>query len=113
MTSHSAALAARLDVPTRLPDTAPPGLSRALLERGERSFTAAVCKGFEVREIWRGHGTASHNYQTFDAEALAPKLDDVGFRGTDFGICRGGPLLWRWNGGVVCVLPHVGMSSMR
>jgi hypothetical protein len=85
-----AALGTRRDVPRRVAETAPAELSRALLERSARSFSAAVCNGFEVTEIWQGHGTASHSYQTFDAAAVAPKLDDVGFRGTDFGICRDG-----------------------
>lgn len=76
--------------PSRVPDAVPPELSRPLLERARRSFTCAVYNGFEVHEEWRGHGTATHVYQTFDGEPMAPTLDDVGFRGTDFGVCRDG-----------------------
>ncbi len=76
--------------PSRVADVVPPELNRSLLERARRSFTCAVFNGFEVHERWRGHGTTTHVYQTFDAEAMAPTLDDVGFRGTDFGVCREG-----------------------
>lgn len=85
-----AAASANLNVARRTHRSVPPELNRALLGRTHRSFTCAVCKGFEVHEEWRGHGTATHVYQTFDAETVAPKLDDVGFRGTDFGVCRDG-----------------------
>lgn len=71
---------------TALPD----GLSRALLNRTSRSFTTAACNGLEVRETWHGHGSATHSYKTFDGEPLPPKLDDVGFRETNFGVCRDG-----------------------
>ncbi|MBE1552929.1 superfamily II DNA or RNA helicase [Mycobacterium sp. OAS707] len=85
-----AAVSANLDGGRRTHRSVPGELNRALLGRANRSFTCAVYNGFEVREEWRGHGTATHVYQTFDAETVAPKLDDVGFRGTDFGVCRDG-----------------------
>lgn len=80
------------------PDTAatlhlpvlPDDLGRALLSRATRSFTAGVCNGLEITEIWHGHGRATHTYKAFDGEALFPKLDDVGFRERDFGVCRDG-----------------------
>ncbi|OBA90701.1 helicase [Mycolicibacterium mucogenicum] len=68
----------------------PDGLSRALLSRTSRSFTTAACNGLEVRETWHGHGSATHSYKTFDGEPLPPKLDDMGFRETNFGVCRDG-----------------------
>ena len=70
----------------------PSELSRALVERTERSFTTVVCNGFEIRETWQGHGVATHTYRTFDGTPLAPKLDDVHFRENDFGVCRDGHL---------------------
>ncbi|MBU8827083.1 DEAD/DEAH box helicase [Mycolicibacterium goodii] len=68
----------------------PSELSAALLARAERSFTTALWTGLEVTETWRGHGTATHTYRTFDGEPVYPKLDDIGIRGTDFGVCRDG-----------------------
>jgi superfamily II DNA or RNA helicase len=85
-----AALGARPDLSVRLPGSVPAELSSALLAATSRSFSTAVCNGFEVTETWRGHGTASHEYLTFDGLTVAPKLDDVGFRGNDFGVCREG-----------------------
>lgn len=85
-----AAVNANLDGARRTYRPVPRDLTRALLGRTHRSFTCAVCNGFEVYEEWRGHGTATHVYQTFDAVTVAPKLADMGFRGTDFGVCRDG-----------------------
>ncbi|MFL0287815.1 DEAD/DEAH box helicase [Mycobacterium sp. SMC-21] len=68
----------------------PVGLGRALLSRASRSFTTAACNGLEIREAWHGHGSATHAYKIFDGEPLPPKLDDIGFRETDFGVCRDG-----------------------
>lgn len=68
----------------------PAGLNSALLDRAKRSFTAALRNGFEVTETWRGHGTANHEYRTFDGKPLAPKLDDLGTNDADFGVCRDG-----------------------
>ncbi|MGB5796479.1 MAG: SNF2-related protein [Mycolicibacter algericus] len=72
------------------PDPLPIALSAVLLERTARSFTAMVCNGFEVHEMWSGHGTALHQYRTFDGRSMAPTLDDVGIRAVDFGVCRDG-----------------------
>jgi hypothetical protein len=92
-----AALGARRDrPPSELPDLVPAELNRALLHLTERSFTTAVCNGFEVREAWRGHGKATHQYRTFDGAAVAPKLDDLRRRDSRF----------------VRILPHLGMQSM-
>jgi superfamily II DNA or RNA helicase len=84
-----AALNVRRDAAPRIPSV-PAQLGQTLLERARRSFTHAVCKGFEVTETWRGHGTAVHKYQTFDGEPFMPTLDDVGFPESDFGVCRDG-----------------------
>lgn len=73
-----------------LPGRLPAELNRALLERTARSFTAVVRNGFEIHEIWRGHGTATHEYRTFDGRPTAPTLDDIGAREVDFGVCRDG-----------------------
>ena len=76
----------RKDVPTALP----PALAHALLERSSQPFTTAALGGFEVHETWVGHGTAEHRYEAFDAQPLAPYLDDTGARSDDFGVCRDG-----------------------
>ena len=76
--------------PTQLPGLLPAELNHALLEHAQRPFTAIVANGFEIRETWRGHGTAIHQYRTFDGTPIAPKLDDVGIRETNFGVCRDG-----------------------
>lgn len=68
----------------------PPQLAAALLERTRRPFTAALCNGLEVTEIWQGHGLATHTYQTFDGEPVTPRADDIGLRQSDFGVCRDG-----------------------
>ncbi len=68
----------------------PAELSRALLTRTERPFTATVLNGFEVSETWHGHGTATHTYRTFDGQPRSPKLDDLGVPASDFGVCRDG-----------------------
>lgn len=68
----------------------PPQLAAALLHRTQRTFTAALCNGLEVAETWQGHGTAEHTYRVFDGEPLAPKVDDIGVRQSDFGVCRNG-----------------------
>lgn len=68
----------------------PSELSRHLLNQATRTFTTALCNGLEIVETWRGHGSATHTYRTFDGEPLLPKLDDVGFRERDFGVCRDG-----------------------
>lgn len=68
----------------------PSGLSGRLLDQATRSFTTALCNGLEIVETWKGHGRATHTYRTFDGEPMLPKLDDVGFRERDFGVCRDG-----------------------
>lgn len=68
----------------------PSDIGRHLLERSRRAFTSVICRGFEVHETWRGHGTATHVYRTFDGVPVAPKLDDIKFRLNDFGVCRDG-----------------------
>ncbi|MGY4867316.1 helicase-related protein [Mycolicibacterium elephantis] len=68
----------------------PVDLTHHLLTRAMRPFTAAVQNGLEVTETWRGHGTATHIYQTFDGQPLSPVLDDTGARQSDFGVCRDG-----------------------
>lgn len=73
----------------RLPPL-PNDLKEAFLHRAQRSFTDLLCNGFEVTETWRGHHTATHTYRSFDGEAVFPKLDDIGIRQTDFGVCRDG-----------------------
>lgn len=65
-------------------------LASALTANASRSFTAALCNGLEVTETWQGHGTATHTYQTFDGSPLAPRVDDLGVRQSDFGVCRDG-----------------------
>lgn len=65
-------------------------LSRALLDQTTRSFTTVVQTGFEVCETWRGHGTATHQYQTFDGRPTTPLLDDIAAPGANFGVCRDG-----------------------
>lgn len=74
----------------RVVNVMPTELGRALLERTEQSFTAVVRTGFEIRETWRGHGTATHKYRVFEGSPVAPMLHDVGFRHNDFGVCRDG-----------------------
>jgi superfamily II DNA or RNA helicase len=76
--------------PTPLPGLLPAELNRALLEHAQRSFTAIVANGLEIHETWRGHGTATHHYRIFDGIPIAPKLDDVGVRETNFGVCGHG-----------------------
>lgn len=71
-------------------DHVPTQLTQSLLERASRPFSTLVTNGFEIRETWRGHGTAKHDYRTFDGLPIAPKLDDIGLRDSDFGICRDG-----------------------
>ncbi|WP_299557860.1 SNF2-related protein [uncultured Mycolicibacterium sp.] len=71
---------------TPLPDR----LASDLLRRATRSFTAAIRTGLEVTETWRGHGTATHVYRTFDGHPLPPELDDINVRREDFGVCRDG-----------------------
>nr|WP_269770360.1 helicase-related protein [Mycobacterium dioxanotrophicus] len=68
----------------------PDELNRALLSRAARPFTTAVIRGLEITEVWQGHGRATHVYKTFDGEPLLPKLDDIGFREKNFGVCRDG-----------------------
>jgi hypothetical protein len=68
----------------------PTELSRALLEKTNRSFNASVRNGFDVHETWQGHGTATHEYRSFDGQPIAPMLDDVGSRESNFGVCRDG-----------------------
>ena len=68
----------------------PASLNAALLDQTERSFTAALRNGFEVTETWRGHGTATYTYRTFNGRPLAPALDDLGIREANFGVCRDG-----------------------
>ncbi|OBK27430.1 helicase [Mycobacterium asiaticum] len=70
--------------------TMPTDIARQLLERVSGEFTAAVSTGFDVREAWRGHGTAVHEYRTFNGRPVPPKLDDIRFRLNDFGVCRDG-----------------------
>ncbi|MCV7281671.1 DEAD/DEAH box helicase family protein [Mycolicibacterium flavescens] len=69
---------------------APPGLTRSVLARATRPFTAALRNGLEVREVWHGYGTATHIYRTFDGQPMSPLLDDTGTRSSDFGVCRDG-----------------------
>lgn len=64
----------------------PTGLSTALLTKTSRPFTASLRNGLEVKENWRGHGTAVHTYRTFDGQPLSP----LGSPETDFGVCRDG-----------------------
>jgi superfamily II DNA or RNA helicase len=68
----------------------PKELAAALLAKTSRTFTAALRNGLEVTETWRGYGTATHTYQTFDGWPLAPRVDDIGSRQSDFGVCRDG-----------------------
>lgn len=71
-------------------DTMPTELGRALLARIQLMFTSVVRNGFEVHETWRGHGTATHTYCTFDGYPVAPVFDDIAGRQIDFGVCRDG-----------------------
>ncbi|WP_396925835.1 SNF2-related protein [Mycolicibacterium sp.] len=68
----------------------PSELASDLIGQSTRNFTAALCNGLEVAEIWQGHGTATHVYQTFDGSPLAPQVNDLGIRQSDFGVCRDG-----------------------
>ncbi|MCV7261134.1 helicase-related protein [Mycobacterium shimoidei] len=68
----------------------PTGLSRALLKRTNRTFSAVVRSGFEIHEKWQGHGAATHQYRVFDGQPIAPMLDDLHTRETNFGVCRDG-----------------------
>ncbi|BBZ79495.1 hypothetical protein MANY_48320 [Mycolicibacterium anyangense] len=68
----------------------PVGLGHALLEKTDRSFTAALRGGLEITETWSGHGTATHTYQTFDGIPLAPIMSHTGSRHSNFGVCRDG-----------------------
>ena len=68
----------------------PAALGRLVLERSLRSFTSVIATGFEVTELWKGHGTATHRYETFDGQPLAPRLSDLGESADDFGVCRDG-----------------------
>ncbi|CAM2951633.1 helicase [Mycobacterium intermedium] len=68
----------------------PTELGRALLARIQPMFTAVVQNGFEVHETWHGHGTATHTYRMFDGHPVAPMLDDIAERQSDFGVCRDG-----------------------
>lgn len=92
--ADSASLAAlggpRSPVPTQLPNLLPAGLNEDVLARAQRSFTSAVRNGFEIHEIWRGHGTATHRYRTFDGEPIPPVLDDLDGPAANFGVCRDG-----------------------
>lgn len=71
---------------TRLPDV----LKQTFLSQAQRPFTDLLCNGFEVTETWQGHSRAVHKYRSFDGEPVFPKLDDIGIRETDFGVCRDG-----------------------
>ncbi|OBI89890.1 DEAD/DEAH box helicase [Mycobacterium asiaticum] len=71
-------------------NTMPTELGRALLARIQPKFTSVVRNGFEVHETWRGHGTVTHTYRTFDGYPVAPVLDDIAGRQGDFGVCRDG-----------------------
>lgn len=68
----------------------PTGLSIALLEKFNRGFNAFVRNGFEIRETWRGHGTGTHRYRSFDGQPLAPLVDGAGQLKSNFGVCRDG-----------------------
>ena len=85
------ALGGRAGIPNaRIAKPMPTELSRALLEKTNRSFNASVRNGFDVHETWQGHGTATHQYQAFDGRPVAPMLDDAGRTETNFGVCRDG-----------------------
>ena len=85
------ALGGQVGIPNaRIAKPMPTELSRALLEKTNRSFNASVRNGFDVHETWQGHGTATHQYQAFDGRPVAPMLDDVGRTETNFGVCRDG-----------------------
>lgn len=73
----------------RLPPL-PDELKKAFLHQAQRPFTDLLYNGFEVTETWQGHSRATHTYRSFDGEVVFPKLDDSGFRETDFGVCRDG-----------------------
>ncbi|BBY73599.1 hypothetical protein MPRF_04980 [Mycolicibacterium parafortuitum] len=64
----------------------PTELSSALLAKAKRPFTASLRNGLEVKEMWRGHGTAVHTYRTFDGKPRSP----LGLPDNDFGVCRDG-----------------------
>ncbi|GAY16430.1 SNF2-related protein [Mycobacterium sp. shizuoka-1] len=68
----------------------PSALAAALVTKSNRSFTAAMRNGLAVSETWHGHGIATHTYQTFDGFPLAPQVDDLGIRQSNFGVCRDG-----------------------
>jgi superfamily II DNA or RNA helicase len=76
--------------PARLPALLPTALSRALLQRTARSVTTLLRNGLEVREVWRGYGTATHQYRAFNGEPVAPTPRGADEPATDFGICRDG-----------------------
>ena len=89
-TESLAALGISPDNRATSPEPVPRDLAKDLLNRTTRSFTAAIRNGLEVTETWRGHGTATHVYRTFDGQPLGPNLDDIGARHSDFGVCRDG-----------------------
>ncbi|MGD9512519.1 SNF2-related protein [Mycolicibacterium sp.] len=64
----------------------PTELSAALLTKARRPFTASLRNGLEVKENWRGHGTGTFSYRTFDGKPRSP----LGLPDTDFGVCRDG-----------------------
>ncbi|AHH17046.1 Superfamily II DNA/RNA helicases, SNF2 family [Nocardia nova SH22a] len=65
-------------------------LADALLTATSRPFTHVVRHGFEVVEVWRGHGTATHTYSTFDGRPSLPAVGNSEIRESDFGVCRDG-----------------------
>jgi superfamily II DNA or RNA helicase len=71
-------------------EVVPSSLAERLLALAQRPFTTMVRNGFEVTEVWSGHGTAQHEYQAYDGNPIAPTLDDLGTPAADFGICRDG-----------------------
>lgn len=71
---------------TPIPDL----LGRSLLATANRPFTDVLCNGFEVTETWKGHGTATHTYRTFDGRSVCPPLDDSRSREADFDVCSVG-----------------------
>jgi superfamily II DNA or RNA helicase len=86
-------VALNINLPKKRPqavDRVPAELGRALIERASRPFSTMVANGFEIREKWRGHGTATHEYRTWDGLPIAPTLDDTELRDNDFGVCRDG-----------------------
>ncbi|MDN2495141.1 ATP-dependent helicase [Nocardia nova] len=65
-------------------------LSNALLTAASRPFTHVVLHGFEIVEVWRGHGIATHKYSTFDGCPRSPVIGAPELRESDFGVCRDG-----------------------